>query len=247
MKIICAEDYADMSCKAADLLSEQIILKSDSILGLATGGTVLGIYNHLIQQYQKKHIDFAQIRTVNLDEYTGLSPDDKNSYHWYMKQNFFSHVNLDPSNCYLPDGRAESPAEECSRYEQLIASLGGIDLQLLGLGHNGHIGFNEPGTGFDEKTHLVTLSESTRQANSRFFPAENDIPKQAITMGIKSIMKARRILLCVSGAAKAEILQQVLFGPVTPKIPGSILQMHPDVTVIADMAACSCLPEEYRI
>ena len=246
MKIICARDYQDMSRKAANLLSAQVIIKENAVLGLATGETVLGIYDQLIQWYEKGDIDFSSASSINLDEYVGLAPDHPNSYHRYMKQNFFSRVNINPDRCHLPDGMTDSIDAECLRYDSLIQSLGGIDMQLLGLGCNGHIGFNEPGEAFEKKTHCVTLSESTRKANSRYFSSLEEVPQQAITMGIKSIMQAKRIVLCASGESKAEILEKVLFGPVTPAVPGSILQMHPQLTVVADAAARRCLPEEYR-
>ena len=246
MKIICAKDYQDMSRKAANLLSAQLIMKENAVLGLATGETVLGIYDQLIQWYRKGDLDFSSARTINLDEYVGLSPDHPNSYHYYMAQNFFSQINIPSDCCFLPDGMADSLENECLRYDHLIQQLGGIDMQLLGLGCNGHIGFNEPGEAFEKKTHCVPLSESTRRANSRYFSTLEDVPQLAITMGIKSIMQAQRIVLCVSGKSKAEILREVLFGPVSPSIPGSILQMHPHLTVVADAAARSCLPAEFR-
>ena len=242
VKIIYAKDYEDMSRKAANLLSAQVIIKENSVLGLATGSTVLGIYRQLIQWYNKGDIDFSCVRSVNLDEYVGLSPENHNSYHYYMRENLFNHINIPDSHFHLPDGLATSIQEECLRYDQLIESLGGIDMQLLGLGFNGHIGFNEPHQAFEQKTHCVNLCDSTIEANSRFFSEQEQVPKRAITMGIKSIMQAKRIVLCVSGQAKARILYDVLFGPVTPEVPGSILQMHPHLTVVADRDACAYLP-----
>ena len=237
MKIIRAKDYRDMSRKAANLLSAQVIIKEDSVLGLATGGTVQGIYEQLIQWYRKGDIDFSSVSTVNLDEYVGISPDDVHSYRYYMHFNLFRYINVYPDRCFVPDGLAPDPEAECQRYDALICRLGGIDMQLLGLGENGHIGFNEPHQAFEKMTHIVELSESTRQANARFFACENDVPHRAITMGVKSIMQAKRIVLCVSGSRKADILKQVLYGPVTPAVPGSILQMHPQLTVVADQEA----------
>lgn len=242
MKIIRAIDYDDMSRKAANLLSAQIIIQEDSVIGLATGSTVQGIYRQLIQWYRKGDLDFSSAASVNLDEYVGLSPSDPQSYHHFMACNLFDHINLPPHRQFLPDGMASCPEEECLRYDDLIQSLGGIDMQLLGLGRNGHIGFNEPHQAFEQQTHCVDLSASTIEANARFFPSREQVPRRAITMGIKSIMQARRIVLCVSGVAKAAILNQVLYGPVTPAVPGSILQMHPHLTVIADRDACDCLP-----
>lgn len=241
MRVINAKSYGDMSRKAANVLSAQVILKSNCVLGLATGATVLGIYEQLIDWYQKGDIDFTGVRTVNLDEYVGLSKDHEQSYRHYMDTNFFQQINIKLKNTHLPNGMAESIEEECKRYDALIEGLGGIDLQLLGLGHNGHIGFNEPNEAFEKLTHCVQLKETTRKANARFFEREAQVPKKAITMGIKSIMQAKRIVLCVSGAHKAEILKQVLTGPVTPALPGSILQMHPNLTVVADEEALALL------
>lgn len=234
MRIIKAKDYKDMSRKAANVISAQVILKSNCVLGLATGTTVLGIYEQLIDWYQKGDIDFSNVKSVNLDEYVGLSSGNEQSYRYYMNSNFFRHINICLENTHFPNGLATDLEEECRKYDRLIEALGGIDLQLLGLGHNGHIGFNEPDEAFEKLTHHVKLNESTRQANARFFEKEEKVPKFAITMGIKSIMQAKRIVLCVSGAKKADILKQVLTGPVTPARPGSILQMHPNLTVIAD-------------
>ena len=237
MKIIPAADYQDMSRIAAEFIAAQMKSKENSIFGLATGGTVVEIYHNLVQRYQNGELDFSQIRTVNLDEYVGLGPNHPQSYRYFMEQHLFSLVNLAPDSCHIPDGLAKSIPSECSRYDQLIQQLGGVDLQILGLGTNGHIGFNEPGESFESTTHCVQLSESTRMDNSRFFHSIEEVPIQAITMGTKTILSAKKILLCVSGQAKAEILQEVLFGPVTPSVPGSVLQNHPDVTVIADAEA----------
>ncbi len=246
MNILKVKDYEEMSQAAADFLVSQLRNKPASTLGLATGETVLGIYRLLSEQYQAGEVDFSSAATINLDEYVGLHADHPDSFQYYMKKNFFSHVNLHPERCHVPNGCADSIEAECLRYDHLIASLGCMDIQLLGLGTNGHIGFNEPGISFTGKTHCVTLSESTRQANSRFFSSPDQVPTQAITMGIESIMTAKHILLCVSGKSKAEILQKVLFGPVTPTVPGSILQTHPHLTVIADSDARQCLPEACR-
>lgn len=234
MNIVQAKDYDDMSTKAMELLSAQICAKPGSVLGLATGSSVLGIYDRLIERYNAGRLDFAQIKTVNLDEYVGLSAKNIQSYRYYMDKNLFRHVNIKEENAHLPDGLAEDIEAECARYNALIEDSGGIDMQLLGLGANGHIGFNEPGDHFAKDTHVVMLDESTIRANSRFFENESQVPRRAITMGIGNIMSARKIILCVSGGQKAGILKQVLAGPVTPKVPGSILQFHADCTVIAD-------------
>ncbi|MGI6747338.1 MAG: glucosamine-6-phosphate deaminase [Anaerovoracaceae bacterium] len=239
MIIINTKNYEDMSRKAANILSAQVILKHNCVLGLATGSTVEGIYKQLIMMNQNGDVDFSGVRSVNLDEYVGLAGDHNQSYRYFMDTNLFNQINIHKDNTNVPDGMAADIEAECIRYENLIKELGGIDLQLLGLGHNGHIGFNEPDDYFPLLTHRVQLKESTIKANSRFFENEDQVPREAITMGIKSIMQAKRILLCVSGEAKAEILKKVLSGPVTPEVPGSILQLHPNLTVVADEAALS--------
>ena len=241
MRIYIATDYEDMSRKAANILSAQIILKPDSVLGLATGSTPIGIYRQLIDWYQKGDLDFKEVRTVNLDEYKGISPENQQSYHYFMKENLFRHVNIDQNNTCLPDGLAKDSEEECSRFNEVIEQLGGIDIQLLGLGHNGHIGFNEPGDSFEKGTHLVALAQSTIEANSRLFKEGEEVPAEAYTMGIQSIMMARKIVLVVSGRDKAEILKAAINGPVTPLVPASILQMHSDFHVIADKEAAALL------
>ncbi len=239
MNIIKAKDYADMSRKAANVISAQIIMKPNCVLGLATGSSPIGTYQQLIDWYNKGDIDFSRVTSVNLDEYKGLSKDNDQSYYYFMYNHLFKHVNIDLANTNLPDGTEPDSDKECARYNQVIESVGGIDLQLLGLGHNGHIGFNEPDDVFPKLTHCVDLQPSTIEANKRFFASIDDVPKQAYTMGIQTIMHAKKVLLVVSGADKADILREVLFGPVTPHVPASILQMHPDVTVVADEAALS--------
>ena len=241
MRMIKAKNYDDMSRKVANILSAHVILKPNSVLGLATGSTVIGTYKQLIDWYRKDDLDFDMVSTVNLDEYVGLDSTHEQSYRYYMNHNFFNHINILMSQTYLPDGKAKDIVSECQSYEYKIKSLGGVDVQLLGLGHNGHIGFNEPDKAFEQTTHCVTLEENTRTANARFFSNIDEVPTHAITMGIKTIMQAKQIVLAVSGADKAEILKKVLTGPVTPGIPGSILQMHPDVIVVADEAALSQL------
>lgn len=236
MRLIVARDHNDLSRKAANILSAQVILKGNAVLGLATGGTVIGIYDQLVDWYRKGDIDFSNVHTVNLDEYVGLAESHPQSYHRFMKDHFFTHINIPDGNVHIPDGMAADLDLECKGYDHLIERLGGIDIQLLGLGMNGHIGFNEPGESFAQYTHCVALEKSTRKANARFFDLGEAVPETAITMGIKSIMQAKRILLCVSGTEKAPILRQVLFGPVTPEIPGSILQMHPQLTVVTDFS-----------
>ena len=241
MKIYSAQDYQSMSRKAANILSAHVILKPDSVLGLATGSTPIGMYKQLIEWYNKGDIDFSQVHTVNLDEYLGLAPTHDQSYRYFMQANLFDHVNVPPENTNVPNGLAPDPEAECARYNQVIAGLGGIDVQVLGMGHNGHIGFNEPEEAFELETHVVDLTDNTIDANARFFASRDEVPRQAITMGIKSIMQARHILVVVSGTDKAEIVKKAFFGPVTPEVPASILQMHPHVSLVADEAALSLL------
>lgn len=241
MQIIKAKDYKDMSRKAAGILAAQIIMKPDCVLGLATGSTPVGIYEQLIQWHKTGSLSFAGVRTVNLDEYKGLAPGHEQSYRYFMDDHLFSHVDIDKKATHTPDGLAEDEAAECRRYDEVIRQMQGVDMQLLGLGHNGHIGFNEPAEAFQKGTHCVTLTESTIQANSRLFERIEDVPRQAYTMGIKTIMGAKKILLVVSGQDKAGILREACFGPVTPKVPASVLQLHPDVTLVGDAEALSLI------
>lgn len=239
MKIIRTTDYEHMSRVAANIISAQIILKENSVLGLATGSSPLGIYQQLIQWYQKGDLDFSKVTSINLDEYKGLASDNDQSYRYFMDHNFFQHINILPENTHVPNGLEPDALKACSEYNQIIRSVGGIDLQLLGLGLNGHIGFNEPGAAFEKETHCVALTQSTIDANSRFFPSLDMVPRQAYTMGIKSIMQARKILIIVSGEAKADIVRETFYGPITPAVPASVLQLHNDVTLVGDFAALS--------
>ena len=239
MRIYKAKDYKDMSRKAANMLSAQVIMKPNCVLGLATGSSPVGTYDQLVEWYNKGDLDFSEVTSVNLDEYKGLDAENDQSYRYFMNQHLFSRVNINPGRTYLPNGMEMDEAAECSRYSALIHELGGIDMQLLGLGHNGHIGFNEPGAAFGKDVHCVQLTETTINANKRFFASAEDVPKKAYTMGIKTIMQAKKIVVIVSGADKAEIVKKAFFGPVTPQVPASILQMHNDVTLIADEAALS--------
>ena len=239
MIIYRAKDYKDMSRKAANIISAQVIMKPNCTLGLATGSTPLGIYDQLTEWYKKGDLDFSAVHSVNLDEYRGLPKENDQSYYYFMHKNLFDRVNIRLENTNVPNGMEPDAEKECRRYEKLIADLGGIDLQLLGLGHNGHIGFNEPGEAFEKETHCVDLQERTIEANNRFFESADEVPRQAYTMGIKTIMQAKKILVAVSGEDKAEIVKKAFFGPVTPTVPASILQMHNDVTVVADEAALS--------
>lgn len=239
MKIIRTKDYRDMSRKAANIISAQMILKDDSVLGLATGSTPIGTYDQLVDWYKKGDLDFSKITTVNLDEYKGLPKENDQSYWYFMNKNLFSRVNIRPDYHFLPDGMNLDSANECERYEKLIDSLGGIDLQLLGLGRNGHIGFNEPCDSFPQDVHVVDLTESTIEANKRFFASADDVPKQAYTMGVGTILRAKMILLVVSGKDKAVALNAVVNGPITPQVPGSVLRLHPNVIIVADEDALS--------
>lgn len=239
MKIYKTKNYEEMSKKSAHIIASQVILNPDCVLGLATGSTPVGTYKNLIEWYNNGDLDFSQITSCNLDEYRGLSGEHDQSYRYFMNHNLFDHVNIRKECTYVPDGLEEDSDKAARDYDQIIADQGGIDLQLLGLGHNGHIGFNEPADEFPKGTHVVDLTESTIQANKRFFASEADVPRQAYTMGIGTIMSAKKILVVVSGEDKAEILNKVINGPITPQVPASILQLHPDVTIVADEAALS--------
>ena len=242
MKIICAKDYQDMSRKAANIISAQVIMKPDCVLGLATGGTPVGTYAQLVDWYNKGDLDFSEVTTVNLDEYRGLPKEHPQSYWYFMNENLFSKVNIDPAKTNLPDGTNLDTAAECARYNGVIHKLGGIDLQLLGIGPNGHIGFNEPGEAFELETHCIDLAPTTIEANKRFFDGnETLVPKQAYTMGIKTIMQARKVLVVANGKAKAQAVKDAVTGPVNPACPGSILQLHPDCILVADEEALSLL------
>ncbi|HIT63650.1 MAG TPA: glucosamine-6-phosphate deaminase [Candidatus Ventrimonas merdavium] len=239
MNVIKAKDYEELGRKAANVIAAQIIMKPNCVLGLATGSSPISTYKELIARYELGDLDFSGVSTVNLDEYKGLTKDNDQSYYYFMYNNLFKHVNIDLARTNIPDGTEPDSEKECARYNKVIADIGGIDLQLLGLGHNGHIGFNEPDEAFATLTHCVDLQPSTIEANKRFFASADDVPKQAYTMGIQTIMQAKKVLMVVSGADKAPIMKEVLYGPVTPKVPASILQMHPDVTIVADEAALS--------
>ena len=238
-KIVKARDYADMSRKAANIISAQVILKPDCVLGLATGSTPIGAYHQLIDWYNKGDVDFSQVSTYNLDEYRGLTHDDPQSYHYFMRDNFFDHINIDLANTHVPDGSNPDAEAACRAYDKMVEEAGYPDLQLLGIGNNGHIGFNEPDDHFSKGTHCGDLTESTIKANSRLFEREEDVPRQAYTMGVQTIMYARMILVVANGAAKAQAVHDMCFGPVTPQCPASILQLHPNVVVVADTEALS--------
>ena len=212
-------------------------MKPHAVLGLATGSTPVGAYKQLVEWYNKGDLDFANVTSVNLDEYKGLSPENDQSYRYFMNTNLFNHVNINKERTFVPNGLEPDSEKACAAYNETIRSVGGIDLQLLGLGNNGHIGFNEPNGQFDRTTHCVNLTQSTIEANKRFFASEEDVPRQAYTMGIKTIMQAKKILIVVNGENKADIVERAFFGPVTPEVPASILQLHNDVTLVGDEAA----------
>ena len=239
--VIKCKDIDEISRRAAFLVAETIHRNPRCILGLATGSSPVGMYQTLVKIYEGGTLDFSKVRSFNLDEYYPIQPEDPQSYRYFMNTNFFDHINIDPANTHVPLGNAEDPEKFCQAYDLMIEAAGGIDLQVLGIGNNGHIAFNEPDDHFPAGTHVVDLQESTIKANARFFASEADVPRKAITMGIGSIMKARRIILLASGAAKAEAVKACVEGPITPACPASALQLHPDVTLFVDEAAASLL------
>ena len=243
MRLIRAKNYDDMSLKAANIIAAQVSLNPKSVLGLATGSTPIGTYRHLVEWYQKGELDFGKAVSINLDEYCGLSGEHPQSYRRFMQENLFDHISIKRENTIVPDGLAADIPAMCLAYERQIEDWGGVDIQLLGIGHDGHIGFNEPCDHFPVMTHEVKLTEMTREANKRFFTSINEVPTAAITMGIGTVMAAKKIVMIITGADKAEILHKVFFGPVTPEVPGSILQFHHDVTLICDEAAAARMPQ----
>lgn len=241
IRIYKTKDYKAMSRKAANIISAQVIMKPDCVLGLATGSSPIGTYEQLTEWYRKGDLDFSEVTSVNLDEYKGLSHESDQSYYFFMQDHFFKHINIPANKTFVPNGVESNSKKACEDYDEVIRSVGGVDLQLLGLGHNGHIGFNEPADVFEKETHCVDLTQSTIEANARFFETREDVPTQAYTMGIQTIMRAKKILIVVSGEEKASIVKKAFFGPVTPQVPASILQMHPDVILVGDEAALSQL------
>ncbi len=239
MNIIKVKDYSEMSKKAAHLFVGQILQNPNSVLGLATGSTPVGFYKELVRFYNEGMIDFENVTSFNLDEYLNIDPDHEQSYARFMKENLFRYINIKEGNHYIPSGMASDHEAECLRYEELIANAGGIDLQILGIGRNGHIGFNEPDIKFEAVTHVVQLDEQTISDNARFFNHIDDVPKTAISMGIKTIMQSRGIILLASGREKADAVAGMVNGKITPELPASVLQLHPNVTVIVDEAAAS--------
>ena len=244
MRIVRAKDYEDMSRKAGNIIAAQVVAKPDCVLGLATGSTPIGAYKRLVEGYEAGDLDFSQVKTYNLDEYRGLPGTHDQSYRYFMNVNLFDHVNIDKANTHVPDGLAEDYEAACAEYDDAVAAAGGQDLQLLGIGNNGHIGFNEPGDAFVKGTHCVDLTESTIQANSRLFDSIDDVPRQAYTMGIGTIMAAKMVLVMANGEVKAQAVHDMIYGPITPSCQASILQLHPNVVVVADEAALSLCPAE---
>jgi len=241
MRIIVVDNYEEMSKKAALMVASQVMLKPDSVLGLATGDTPQGMYKEIVKLYGKGEVDFKEVRTFNLDEYYGLDRENAQSYYNYMNINLFDNINISKNNINMPDGMAKDVDESCQFYEDKIKTLGGIDMQVLGIGGNGHIGFNEPNVNFEAQTHLVNLDEETIEANSRFFKSIDDVPVKAISMGIKTIMNSKKIILLANGLNKAEAIEKAINGKINPSIPASILQLHNDVTIIIDKEAASKL------
>ena len=248
MRIIVCENYKEVSKKAAQMILSQVTLKPNSVLGLATGSTPIGMYENLVELNKSGDIDFSEVRTFNLDEYYNLPKNNDQSYHYFMHKNLFNHINIKPSNIHIPNGMTEDVDAECERYDSLIKESGGVDIQVLGIGNNAHIGFNEPTVNFEKGTHLVELEESTIEANSRFFDNIEDVPKKAITMGVGSIFKSRKIMLIATGENKAEAIYNTVYGKVVPEVPASILQFHRDIVLILDKDAAKFLnAKDYKI
>lgn len=241
MRIYCEKDYDAMSRRAAQIIAAEIGHNPACVLGLATGSTPEGAYKYLVDWHKKGCLSFQDVLSVNLDEYKGLAPDHDQSYRYFMQKNLFDHVDIRPENTRVPDGLAADPGKECAEYDAYIRSLGYVDLQLLGVGRNGHIGFNEPGDCFVKETHVVDLTESTIDANARFFAARDDVPKQALSMGMGAIMGAKKVLLCASGEEKADAILGCVCGSISPRCPASILQLHPNVVLVVDEAAAGKL------
>ncbi|GGB55237.1 glucosamine-6-phosphate deaminase [Virgibacillus dakarensis] len=237
MKIIKVPDYQAMSEKACELVMEKVNTIEKPVLGLATGSTPEGLYQQLIKKHHHHEVSFKNTTTFNLDEYVGLSKQDPNSYYYYMQEKLFKHIDIPREQAHLPNGEGDNLQANCQDYEQLIKAAGNIDIQLLGIGLNGHIGFNEPGTSFSSRTHIVELDESTRKANARFFSSLADVPSKAVTMGIGTIMESKQIILLVSGEKKSDAVTRLITGEITEAFPASILQKHENVVLIADEAA----------
>ncbi len=237
MRVIVCETYEELSVTAAKMVASQLLLKPDSVLGLATGSTPEGMYAELARMYERGEVDFSEATTFNLDEYYPISPDNDQSYHYFMQKHLFERVNLRPGHIHLPNGAAADVKAECAHYDQMIEDAGGIDLQILGIGHNGHIGFNEPAGELNDCTHLTSLTEDTIQSNARFFANEEEVPRQAITVGMATILTARKIILLVSGRNKSEPLRRLLTGKISTAVPATMLNLHRDTVIITDRAA----------
>lgn len=235
------KNYEDIGKKAAEILEKQVMSKPNSVLGLATGATPLGMYKELIKKYKENNIDFSKVKTFNLDEYYGIQQGNSQSYYFYMINNFFKFININIDNISIPDGTAADVKQECINYDKKIKEAGGIDIQILGIGVNGHIGFNEPNDSFEAYTHLVNLDKKTIESNSRYFNSVGEVPVKAISMGIKTILQSRKIILLASGEEKAEAIYNAINGKISPKLPASILQMHNDVTIILDKNAAKLI------
>ncbi|HID92724.1 MAG TPA: glucosamine-6-phosphate deaminase [bacterium (Candidatus Stahlbacteria)] len=247
MLVLKVKDYEELSKRVAGVIADEIRKKQDIVLGLATGETPLGLYRELVRMHKEEGLDFSKVTTFNLDEYVGLPPTHKESYHYFMHENLFKHINIDPSNVYIPDGMVKDIPAYCEWYEKKIREVGGIDLQILGIGRDGHIGFNEPGSSLSSRTRIKTLSKETIEDNARFFWGVENVPKTAITMGIQTIMEARLIILLASGKRKAQIVKQAIEGPVSAMVPASIIQFHPKAAVVVDKEAASLLTREYSM
>ena len=237
MKFLVCNTYEEASQEAAKIFEEQLRAKPSSVLGLATGSTPLGLYRELIRAYQLGGLDFSAVTTINLDEYYPIAPTHEQSYRYFMNENLFKHINVDPAKTFVPDGQAASPEDESVSYDERIKRLGGIDLQLLGIGENGHIGFNEPGAALHASTHVEVLTESTRNANARFFASIDEVPTHAITTGMAGILTAHKIVLLACGKNKHAVVQAMLDDTVTTQIPATLLKCHPDVVFLCDNAA----------
>lgn len=243
MKLISVPNGNGISFHGARLVAAQVMLKGDSVLGLATGSSPVGVYQHLAMDCKEGLLDFSRVKSVNLDEYWEMSGEHGQSYRHFMNENLFDHINIDIKNTHVPNGLAENPEAECQRYDELIRGFGGIDLLLMGIGGNGHIGFNEPSEHFSCGTHLAKLDDSTREANKRFFANVEEVPTHALTMGIREIMQAKCVVMLASGTAKAEAIRDGFYGEITPQVPASILQLHPNFFLVADAQALSLIPD----
>lgn len=241
MNVVVVEDYDHLSRVTASMVAAEIRWKPDLVLGLATGWTPLGMYRELVRMFREEGLDFSHVTTFNLDEYYGLSPADPHSYHYYMWDNLFRHVNVRPDLVHIPPGQPADPAAACRAYDEAIDASGGIDVQVLGIGRNGHVGFNEPGGTLQAATHVIELTAATRRANARFFPRLESVPRRAISMGMRPIMQARQVILMAAGREKARAIQATVHGPITTRVPASLLQLHPRCTLVVDRQAAMLL------